>query len=70
MFLNACAAYEVLWSEMKERLSGLLAENVYDYEANPTVRSANLAAGIPQFWHLIVIVHPMSGEAFYTQTVL
>jgi taurine dioxygenase len=65
LFLNAYTAYEALSLEMKEWLCGLSAENVYDYERNPTLRPANRAVGIPRFWHLIVIVHPMSGELFY-----
>jgi taurine dioxygenase len=62
LFLNACAAYEALSTEMKERLRGLSAEHVYDYGGNPTLRPDDPAPDAPRYQHPVVIAPPMSGE--------
>ena len=51
-FANAYRAYDALDDSLKERLKGLKAQNVYDYDANATVKTneslpTRLAMNIP-----------------------
>ena len=57
-FANAYRAYESLSDDMKERLKGLKAHNVYDYDANPTIKTKESAPNAPHYEHPVVIRHP------------
>jgi taurine dioxygenase len=60
IFANATKAYETLSPEMKLRLSGLKAVNVYDYDAWLTKSPVSETA--PRYAHPIVRVHPRTGR--------
>ena len=62
LFASTVAAYETLPAELKARLAGLKAMNVYDYGGSPTERSADLAADAPRFAHPVVRTHPETGR--------
>ena len=55
------AAYDALSPDMKARLEGLRAMNVYDYDGNPT-RRGTVPAHAPRFAHPIVRTHPAHGR--------
>lgn len=61
LFLSTNAAYEDLSSDMKKRLDGLRAVNLYDYEQDPTRRNPVFNKEAPHFSHPIVTHHPETG---------
>ena len=61
-FLNACLAYESLPPAMRERIDGLHALHVYDYDANSTVKARRTGQDAPRFVHPVVTVHPDTGR--------
>ena len=70
-FANAYRAYESLDSEMKDRLRGLKAHNVYDYDANATVKTKESAPDAPRYEHPVVIRHPETGrEVLYVNRLM
>lgn len=62
LFANTVLAYETLPAELKQRLAGLKAMNVYDYGGSPTERSAALSENAPRFAHPVVRTHPQTGR--------
>ena len=67
LFSNQYAAYETLPEEVKRRIAGLKAMNVYDYGSNATIRKGSLRAQaergeVPCFAHPIVRTHPETGR--------
>lgn len=70
LFANMYRAYETLPPEVKSRLHGKKASNVYDYAGNPTKRGA--AAGeAPRFAHPVVRTHPATGrKALYVNRLM
>jgi taurine dioxygenase len=59
LFANTYKAYETLPEEVKQRLTGLRALNVYDYGLNPTQRGVpNKDA--PSWVHPVVRTHPVT----------
>ena len=62
LFSNCFKAYETLPEDVKQRLEGLTAMNVYDYQANPTKRGSIIRDGIPHHAHPIVRTHPGNGR--------
>jgi taurine dioxygenase len=61
-FANAYRAYESLDDAMKTRLQGLKALNVYDYDANSTIKRYESSPDAPRYAHPVVIRHPETGR--------
>jgi taurine dioxygenase len=61
MFASAQAAYATLPADLQQRLAGLTALHVYDYDRNGTIKGAEPAPDAPQFVHPLVIRHPETG---------
>lgn len=71
LYANGFRAYETLPEEMKRRLAGRIALNVYDYEANPTHRAATLPPGVKQYAHPVIRTHPPTGrKALYVNRLM
>lgn len=62
LFVSATALYDALPTDMKKRLEGLTALNVYDYGSNPTVKAKQIAPDAPKFVHPVVRTHDESGR--------
>lgn len=70
-FANAYRAYESLDDAMKSRLKGLTALNVYDYDANATVKVNESSPDAPRYVHPVVIRHPETGrEVLYVNRLM
>jgi taurine dioxygenase len=70
-FANAYRAYDSLSDEMKQRLRGLKAHNVYDYDANATIKAKESAPDAPRWEHPVVIRHPETGrEVLYVNRLM
>ena len=70
-FANAYQAYDSLDSATKERLRGLKALNVYDYDANATVKTNESSPDAPRYAHPVVIRHPETGrEVLYVNRLM
>lgn len=59
LFANSYAAYETLPEDMRRRLAGLQALNVYDYGLNPTKRGV-VDVNAPSWVHPVVRTHPVT----------
>lgn len=71
LFANAYLAYEALADEIKARIAGLKALNVYDYDAAPTLRGAVLSEDAPSYAHPVVRTHPATGrKALYVNRLM
>ena len=71
MFANAYRAYESLDRAMQSRLHGLKALNVYDYDANATVKAKESSPDAPRYAHPVVIRHPETGrEVLYVNRLM
>jgi taurine dioxygenase len=57
LFANMYRAYETLPEQVKDKLVGKKAWNVYDYSGNPTKRG-NVAGDAPRYAHPMVRTHP------------
>lgn len=67
LFSNQYAAYDALPEDVKRRLDGLKAMNVYDYGSNATIRKGSLReqaerGEVPCYAHPIVRTHPDTGR--------
>ena len=62
LFSNHYLAYECLPENVKKRIAGKKALNVYDYQNAGTVKNDNIRDDAPQFWHPIVRTHPETGR--------
>jgi len=70
-FANAYRAYESLDDAMKTRLQGLKALNVYDYDANATMKLNEISPDAPRYAHPVVIRHPETGrEVLYINRLM
>ena len=70
-FANAYRAYDSLDDTMKARLRGLKALNVYDYDANATVKTNESSPDAPRYAHPVVIRHPETGrEVLYINRLM
>ena len=72
LFANMYKAYETLPDELKQRLDGLKAVNVYDYEASATHRGSSSAKeGVPHYAHPLFRTHPATGrKALYANRLM
>ncbi len=70
LFANMYAAYDALPDDVKQRIAGRSALNVYDYEGNPTKRGA-VRDWAPSFAHPVVRTHPATGrKALYVNRLM
>ena len=70
-FANAYRAYESLDDAVKTRLQGLKALNVYDYDANSTIKRYESSPDAPRYAHPVVIRHPETGrEVLYINRLM
>jgi alpha-ketoglutarate-dependent taurine dioxygenase len=71
LFANGYRAYETLPPEVKERIAGHKALNVYDYDNAPTKRGSEVRTGVPSYAHPIVRTHPATGrKALYVNRLM
>lgn len=71
IFANMFAAYDALSDDMKARLEGLKALNVYDYENAATVRGSEPREGVPSWAHPVVKTHSATGrKALYLNRLM
>jgi taurine dioxygenase len=71
IFANAHLAYRLLSEELKGRIEGLQAVNVYDYERNATMNAAPSRPEAPRFTHPVVRTHPETGRrAIYVNRLM
>lgn len=61
LYANGFRAYETLPQEIKTRLAGKRALNVYDYDGNPTHRAEYLPPDVKQYAHPIFRTHAPTG---------
>jgi taurine dioxygenase len=70
LFANMYKAYETLPADVKRRIEGKTAWNVYDYAANPTKRG-DVASDAPRFAHPMVRTHPATKrKALYVNRLM
>jgi len=70
LFANMYAAYDALPADLKARLDGARAVNVYDYGGSPTQRGT-VAADAPRFAHPVFRTHPVTGrKALYVNRLM
>ena len=62
LFVSATEIYDSLPAEVKQRLEGLMAMNIYDYGGNPTARAKEIAPDAPKFVHPVVRTHEETGR--------
>jgi taurine dioxygenase len=71
LFANMYSAYETLPQSIKDKIDGLKALNVYDYDNNATKRGSEPREGIPSYVHPMVRVHPATGrKALYVNRLM
>lgn len=71
LFANCYDAYETLADDIKRRIDGRMALNVYDYAANPTHRGADINWDAPHWVHPVVRTHPENGrKALYISRLM
>ncbi len=70
LFANMYRAYETLTDDVKAKLAGRKAWNVYDYQGNPT-RRGMAAADAPRCAHPLFRTHPATGrKALYANRLM
>lgn len=62
LFSSTTAVYESLPADVKTRIAGLQALNVYDYGSNPTIKAKAIAPDAPKFTHPVVRTHDETGR--------
>jgi len=71
LFANMYKAYDTLPADLKTRLAGLTAENVYDYDAAGTTRGSKIKEGVKHFAHPVFRAHPGTGrKALYANRLM
>jgi taurine dioxygenase len=61
-YANGFRAYETLPAELKARLKGKRALNVYVYAGAPTTRAATLPPDVKKYAHPVFRTHPPTGR--------
>jgi len=70
LFASMYAAYDALPDELKRRLEGRVALNVYDY-ANASTQRGRAAADAPRCAHPVFRTHPVTGrKALYVNRLM
>lgn len=62
LFSDLIAAYQGLEAPLRERIDGLKALNVYDYDAGATHTAAEVSPDAPRYVQPVVRTHPETGE--------
>ena len=62
IFASMFAAYDELPDDLKSKIEGCKALNVYDYQNAATVRGSEVKAGVPSFAHPMVKAHSATGR--------
>lgn len=62
IFANMFAAYDELPDDLKRKIEGRTALNVYDYQNAATVRGSEPKDGVPAWAHPMVKAHPATGR--------
>ncbi|HLQ26951.1 MAG TPA: TauD/TfdA family dioxygenase [Acidiferrobacterales bacterium] len=72
LFANMYKAYDTLPEDMKRRISGRKAMNVYDYDRSATARpQGEIRTDAPSYAHPIVRTHPVTGrKALYVNRLM
>jgi taurine dioxygenase len=71
LFANGFRAYDALPETLKQRLTGRLALNVYDYDGAPRHRASALPEGVKQFAHPVFRTHgPTGRKALYVNRLM
>ena len=71
LFANMFRAWDELPDDLKQRIDGRLAMNVYDYDSNPVTRGSKIKEGVPHFVHPVVRTHPETKQkAIYVNRLI
>jgi taurine dioxygenase len=71
MFANMYAAYDALPPEMKERLDGRKALNIYDLKGAPAIRMREIPPRAMSYAHPVIRTHPVTGRrALYVNRLM
>jgi taurine dioxygenase len=71
LFANGYTAYETLPADLKAKLEGRGALNIYDYQYNPVVKARVNRPDAPRFVHPAVRTHPVTGrKALYVNRLM
>jgi taurine dioxygenase len=71
LFANGYLAYETLPAELKAKLDGRGALNIYDYQYNPVVKARVNRPEAPRYVHPAVRTHPETGrKALYVNRLM
>lgn len=71
IFANMFAAYDALSNDLKSKIEGRLALNVYDYQNAATMRGSTPREGVPSYAHPMVKTHPFTGrKALYVNRLM
>jgi taurine dioxygenase len=62
MFSNMYKAYEAVPQELKEKLKGLKALHIHEYNRAKQAGSSGDIGGIPHYFHPVFVTHPETGR--------
>jgi taurine dioxygenase len=71
LFANCYTAWETLTEELRGKLDGCKAHNIYDYAGNPMKRGDSVDPDAPQYSHPVARTHPATGrKALYVNRLM
>ena len=71
LFANCYTAYETLPADIRAKLDGATALNVYDYAINPVVKTQPNREEAPRWVHPVIRTHPATGRrAIYVNRLI